>query len=417
MVSYISYLVKTIWPSPLAIFYPRPYLWPTWRVVGSAALLALITFATVWQAHKRPFLIFGWLWFLGTLLPVIGLVQLGSWAMADHYSYIPIIGLFVMIIWGAQNIACRWRPMKPAIVVASMAAIVACAVFTSQQLRYWQDSETLFRHALAVTPPNVIPHLKLGEALTDKGMINQGIKEFNEALQIETLIERARTDQNTTPPVTPQINPNLAYIHGKIAQAFLIQGKYAEAKTEYSTALQLNPGDVAIREALVYATQKVEIEKVLTNLYETLKIQPTPEAHAQIAIIQTIQGKFQDAVGHYYTALRIKPDFLDVLNNLAWLLATCPEAHIRDGAQAVKFAERACELTHYQKTIYIGTLAAAYAEAGRFDDALATAQKACALAKKSGEQNLLQKNQELLALYRAHQPYHEATEKLVPAGP
>jgi len=115
--------------------------------------------------------------------------------------------------------------------------------------------------------------------------------------------------------------------------------------------------------------------------------------------------------------LQIKPDSPEVLNNLAWLLATCPDAHIRDGVQAVKYAERACELTHTNVTILVGTLAAAYAEAGRFDDAMATAQKACALASAAGEQDLLQKNQELLALYLKHQPYHEAAAKVVPAAP
>jgi Flp pilus assembly protein TadD len=128
-------------------------------------------------------------------------------------------------------------------------------------------------------------------------------------------------------------------------------------------------------------------------------------------------GEFQQAVGHYTEALRLRPDAPDMLNNLAWLLATCPEARFRDGAQAVKFGERACGLTHYQKNIYVGTLAAAYAEAGRFDDAIATAQKACALASESGDPDLLKKNRDLLALYLKHQPYHEATEKLVPAAP
>jgi tetratricopeptide (TPR) repeat protein len=124
-----------------------------------------------------------------------------------------------------------------------------------------------------------------------------------------------------------------------------------------------------------------------------------------------------EAIGCFQQALQIKPDSLDVLNKLAWLLATSPNAHIRDGVQAIKYAERACELTHYHVTILVSTLAAAYAEAGRFDDAMATAQKACALAEESGKQDLLEKNQKLLELYRAHQPYREAAEKVVPSGP
>jgi len=124
-----------------------------------------------------------------------------------------------------------------------------------------------------------------------------------------------------------------------------------------------------------------------------------------------------EAITHLQKALQIKPDSLEVLNNLAWLLATCPDAHIRDGVQAVKYAGRACELTHYRKTIMVGTLAAAYAEVGRFDDAIVAAEKARALASAAGEQDLLKKNMKLLVLYRAHQPYHEAAEKVVPAAP
>ncbi len=125
--------------------------------------------------------------------------------------------------------------------------------------------------------------------------------------------------------------------------------------------------------------------------------------------MQAKQGKFQNAAGHYLEALRLKPDAPEVLNNLAWLLATCPDASVRDGTQAVKYAERACELTHYSVTPIVGTLAAAYAEAGRFDEAMATAQKACALAAAAGDQGLLKKNEELLERYRKHQPYHETT--------
>jgi Flp pilus assembly protein TadD len=195
------------------------------------------------------------------------------------------------------------------------------------------------------------------------------------------------------------------------------EGKYAEAEAEYSNALMIKPDDAVINRALAIASLKAESEKKLTNLYNALKILPTPETHTQIAVILAIKGEFQDAIEHYNEALRLRPDSPDVLNNLAWLLATCTDAHIRDGAQAVKHAGRACELTHYNMTPFVGTLAAAYAEAGRFDDAIATAQKACTLASKSGEQDLLRRNQELLVLYRAHQPYHEAAEEFVPAAP
>jgi tetratricopeptide (TPR) repeat protein len=132
------------------------------------------------------------------------------------------------------------------------------------------------------------------------------------------------------------------------------------------------------------------------------------DLHCRIADVLASKGRIPESIGHYDAALRCQPDLLTALNNFAWILATDRDSTVRNGAKAVQLAERACELTHYQKTIYIGTLAAAYAEAGRFDDAMAMAQKACALAEKSGEPELLKRNQELLELYRAHQPYHEA---------
>jgi len=134
-------------------------------------------------------------------------------------------------------------------------------------------------------------------------------------------------------------------------------------------------------------------------------------AHNGFGIALAQRGRVEEAIAQYERALQIKPDYAESMNNLAWLLATCPDARIRDGTQAVKYAERACEQTHYGMTLFVGTLAAAYAEAGRFDEAIATAEKACALAEAAGEEGLLARNQQLLALYRAHQPYREPAEK------
>jgi Flp pilus assembly protein TadD len=169
------------------------------------------------------------------------------------------------------------------------------------------------------------------------------------------------------------------------------QGRLKEAETEYGTMLGIEPND--------------------------------GQVHLCLAGIMTQLGRPNEAVYHLNEALRLEPDSAEVMNNLAWTLATCPKASLRDGGRAVQLAERACELTHYQKTIYLGTLAAAYAEAGRFDEAMATAEKACARAAEHGEQDLLMRNQELLAGYRTHQAYHEATAqdaatpKATPATP
>jgi len=356
----VLYLGKTVWPVRLSVFYPRPPAWPAWQIAGSTVLLLAITFIAISQARRRPFLLFGWLWFLCTLLPVIGLVQVGSQSMADRYMYIPSIGLFVMLAWGVKAIFPRQLPARLILAVVIGAAMIGCLVTTSRQLRYWRSSEALFQHTIDVTPPNVMPHVNLGEALIYKGRIDEGIRQLNEALALDLQL----TQSINRPPN----NPFLA------------------------------------------------------------------DLHCRIADVLASRGRIQESIGHYNAALRYRPDLLSALNNFAWILATDRHSTVRNGPRAVQLAERACELTHYQKTIYIGTLAAAYAEAGRFDDAILAAQKACALASEAGEQDLLKKNQELLALYRAHKPYHEMmspgqaepsavnppsndAEKLVPAAP
>jgi Flp pilus assembly protein TadD len=221
-----------------------------------------------------------------------------------------------------------------------------------------------FQTALQIKPDNVEACYNLGYALLQKGRVDEAIAHFQTVLQIK---------------------PDYAEAHNNLGSVLLKIGNVDEAITHYQKALQIKPDNAVIH----------------NNLGN--------------ALLQ--KGNVDEAIAHYQTALQIKPDSPDVLNNLAWLLATSPDAHIRDGVQAVQYAERACELTHYGVTLLVGTLAAAYAEAGRFDDAMTAAEKACALATAAGERDLLEKNRKLLALYRARQPYHEAAGKVVPAAP
>jgi tetratricopeptide (TPR) repeat protein len=206
--------------------------------------------------------------------------------------------------------------------------------------------------------------------------------------------------------------PDFGEAHNNLGAALLKQGRSAEAIEHFQRAIEIAPVN-----------------------YAGIFVGPDcAGAHCNLGIVFAEQGRSAEAAGHYREALRLKPDSPDVLNDLAWFLATCRDVRIRDGIQAVKYAEHACELTNYKQTVMVGTLAAAYAEAGRFDEAISTAEKACALASESGDRDLLKRNQELLVLYRAHRPYHEVAspdqaeppaarpvsgdaEKLVPAAP
>jgi Flp pilus assembly protein TadD len=276
-----------------------------------------------------------------------------------------------------------------------LVALIFCA---RTQTSYWRNSESLWTHTLACTSDNFIAHNNLGTALPQKERVDEAIAQYQKALQI---------------------NPDSAEAHNNLGSALLQKGSVDEALAHCQRALQIKPDSAEVHNNLGNALlQKGRVDEAIAQYQQALQIKPdNAKAHNNLDNALLQKGRVDEAIAHYQKALQIKPDSPDVLNNLAWLLATCPDTHIRDGVQAVKYAGRACELTHYGVTPLVGTLAAAYAEAGRFDDAIAAAQKACALATAAGEQDWLEKNQKLLALYRAHQPYHEAAEKVVPAAP
>ena len=316
LVSYVRYLAKTIWPHPLAIPYPLVNSWPVWQVVGAAVLLVLITVGVFWQIRCRPFLAVGWFWFLGIMVPVIGIVQEGSQSMADRHAYLPVIGLFVVVVWTAGELISSVRAARFAAAALSLVAIGTLTVVTNTQLSYWPDSLTLFGHTLAATGQNPLAQVKLGEALITVGRVDEGCSYLRLALQQY---------------------PTLVQIRAELAQALDQQGKTGGAIAEYNLILQANP------------------------------------------------------------------DYMEALNNLAWILSTDPDPARRDGARAIHLAEHACQITGHNQTLCLGTLAAAYAQAGRFDDAIGAAQQACDLAAKQGDTNLLQRNQALLERYRRHQ--------------
>ena len=204
-----------------------------------------------------------------------------------------------------------------------------------------------------------------------------------------------------------------------LGNALFLKGDVDEAIAQYQKALQIKPDNVEACNNLGNALfRKGNVDEAIVRYQKALQINPDyAEARNNLNTALLIKGRVDEAFTQCQKAMQLNPDSAEALNDLAWLLATCPDIHIRNGVQAVQYAGRACELTHYGVTTFVGTLAAAYAEAGRYDDAIAAAQKACALATAAGEQDLLEKNRQLLALYREHQPYHEAAEKFVPAAP
>jgi Flp pilus assembly protein TadD len=388
LVSYIRYVGKLLWPINLACFYPRPEHWPVWEVVGAVLVLTLITALALRFLNTRGYLAVGWFWYLGTLVPVIGLVQVGEQAIADRYSYIPSIGLFVIVAWGIGDIANRWPGQKPIFVTASVLAVTGLLVATRQQLLYWQSSEVLFRHALAVTRDNPWAHCLLAYTLADSGKSDEAEAQCREALRLK--------------PGFPEIQVLYANV--------LSRGrKLDQAEAVLSDVLQHAPADPAAQCALgSVLSQKGDFAAALEHLREALRLKPDyPEARFNLAGALAQHGHAAQAIEEYRQCLHSQPDSPDVLNNLAWILAVNSNSALRNGAEAARLARRACELTRYQRPTLVGTLAAAYAEAGQFDEAVAAAQKARDLASASNEQELADRNQKLLELYRSHQAYHE----------
>jgi tetratricopeptide (TPR) repeat protein len=490
LVAYARYLGKTFWPAKLAVFYPySPLSVDSWQVMGAALLLLIATVAIVLAARKQPCLLIGWQWFLGTLVPVIGLVQVGKQALADRYAYLPHIGLFILIVWGAAAIVARLRRPRLISVVAAGLAVTGCGIITSHQLSYWRDTKTLFQHAVAVTSRNFVAYAVVGNALVEEGKLPEAIEQCRKSLEIA--------------PDYPEAHNTLGNIYGKqgkydeaiasyrsaatdlsyadprngMADILIKQGKFAEAEAQCREALQLAPmhlpamfslatalhkqgkldeaaeyyrrilelkpdlftprrylgnilvaqgkPDQAIPQLLmalkiqpqdadthvvlgVVLLDKNRIDEATAQFLEATRLQPTNAlANYQLALIHQSRKETSATIDCYRKALQAQPDWPESLNNLAWILAANRDATLRNGAEAVVLAERACKLTDYKEGLFVGTLADAYAEAGRFPEAVSAAEKARSVALAAGQKEIAQKNQELLELYRTGHAYHE----------
>ena len=357
LMAYVCYLKKTIWPDNLAVLDLRPETWPVWQL-GLAALVLIAITGFVFL-RKEPWLIVGWLWYLGMLVPVIGLVQVGNQFMADRYTYLPLIGCFIMLVWSlAEYFGPALEDFSRRTATVSIAAlalmVIGFGVATSRQATFWRDTETLFDHCLAVTSGNYIAHNILGAALASQGRFKDAKHHFLEALRIQPT--HADTLRNFGIMLTDA-------------------GEFDEARRYLSDAVRVNP-----RNADVYAS---------------------------LGLVLDSKGSTEQAIAYYRECLRLLPAQVDACNNLAWILATRPESKFRDGAEAVRLAERACEATGYKEPMLIGTLAAAYAEAGRTSDAVSSADKAISLAETVGQQGVAERNRQLIEVYRSGKPYHE----------
>jgi tetratricopeptide (TPR) repeat protein len=336
VISYCRYLGKMFWPTNLAVYYPHPGYWPPVEVLLAGVFLAGLSVLLFMWRRRYPFLLVGWLWFIGTLVPVIGLVQVGSQAMADRYTYLPSVGALILIIWGAYELTRRWRHHATVLSLAGAAAISLCCALTREQLGYWQDSETLFRHALKVTQHNYIALDNLGDALLKKGRTDEAISQYQEVVQLKpndaaaynnlgnALGKSGRIDKAISQyHEALRLKPDDASAHYSLGAALDEKGQTDEAISQYQEAIRFKPDYVPPHNNLGNAFLNTgRTDEAISQYQETLRLQPDyAEAHNNLGVALVRKDRSDEAISQYQEALRLKPDYADAHNNLGVALA------------------------------------------------------------------------------------------------
>ena len=330
LVSYAKYLLLTFWPNDLAVYYPFAGI-PAWQIIGAAFLLIGITVFCVSQRRIRPYLMVGWLWFLGTLVPVIGIVQVGGQIMADRYFYIPSIGLLMALVFGLADIAKSWRVAPLLSAGAAAAVLLILAMLTNAQIQRWRNSFTLFEHTLAVTPPNLRIEHNLGVALGVIDRYDEAAAHFEKALQIDpnfydglVVMGVTRGHQGRLPEAMEYFRaairsqPDVPKARVQLAHA-LWQEKHDEAALEeMRRASQLAPKDPDILADLGLALGLAgRIPESIEQLHEALRLNPnSAEAHNNLGLALLASGKARESIPEFEVALRLKPELKGAADNL-----------------------------------------------------------------------------------------------------
>ncbi len=425
--AYAAYLSKTVVPIHLAVIYPYVLDRPLWQVAMAGAGLALATVAAFLLARRRPYLTVGWLWFLGTLVPVIGLVQVGLQPMADRYTYVPLTGLFIAAAWLAADLAAARSWARPVVAVLGLGAVATLAIAAGFQVKCWHDSESLFRQAVTVKgnyvaennlaaallvkpglPPNAIAealqhaqnavdlksdysdaYCNIGLALANSGDTEEAIRAYREAIRY---------------------NAGHSIARANLSAALISAGRFDEAIEE---CRQADPSEPNTQENWAIALQSLGKDaEAREHFAAAVDLSPrSPENRLSLALCWVRLGKPRRAIEEFRAAISLQPNDVPALNGLACILATDPDPEIRNGKEAVDMATRAVAATRRKDTSALVTLAAAYAETGRFKEAVDTALEAQKLAHETNHEAMVETLRRQLELYRAGKPFHTEPAK------
>jgi tetratricopeptide (TPR) repeat protein len=384
VVSYADYLFKALWPTQLAVFYPL--VPPDGIVVALAAVVLLgISGLVWWRAEAQPWLAVGWLWYLGTLVPVIGLLQVGDQALADRYTYFPLIGIFLAATWAARDLAQSRQLAGRWLVPAAVLLLIVCLALTERQLAFWRNSETLFTHALAVTADNAYARLNLGEALQAEQRTEEAVAQYRRALKLD---------------------PTCYQVYNNLGRLLNDEGKPAEALAYCQTAVALYPRSAPSHSGLGMVLAELRrFDEALAQFSEAERLDPRYAApYFQTGRVLLKQGRDAEALPRFREALSLEPGNFGMLIFVARALASNQNAPGRDGAAALALAQRAAALAGLRQPVVLDTLAMACAETGHFNEATNLAQQAVAAALAGGGRDDAAEMQRRLALYQAGQP-------------
>jgi len=353
IVSYFDYIRQMFWPADLIPFYIHPESrLEIWRLVFAITILAAITAAVFVRRRKNPYLMVGWFWYLVMLVPVIGIIQVGLQARADRYTYLPQIGLYIAIVWLIRDLTKSWGQQKMILGAAAAIVLGSLSILSWKQTTYWRDTETLWRHTLAVTPDSDVAHTGLAGILFVRGQIDEAIDHYERALRLR--------------------DGNVGAQYG-LGKALAAKQKTDEAISHFQRALSIQPDYIA--------------------------------ASNDLGVMFASEGEIKNAIAAWRQTLSFDPDNSDAANDVAWVLATAADSDLRDGREALELAQRALRAGG-ENAVVLRTLAAAQAENGQFAEAIATCQRGEELAQKNGDHAMLESLRGCIESFRRGEALH-----------